>query len=277
VSFFKTKNSKKMRKKKILYLLFLLNITISNAQIGINVLEPLANLHVNGNVQITKDIRLGGDSSVAGNAGEKGQVLMSNGENIAPQWTTLNIPIVPAGSFSLTNSMVLIDKIGLDLNEGADKRKYELDEPINLVNINDPYAAWHILTELNHLITIKSGSNKINFTLQTMAHLSNIVSTSDATPNFTFAVGIFINGKLKSVKPFGVQGKEMKFEVITLITTIENLTIGEHLVQIAIIPRLKYIHYAGNLAIGKPNNESTNISPFMAYSTIKIDIFEVLN
>jgi hypothetical protein len=266
-----------MRKNKILYLLFLLNITISNAQIGINVLEPLANLHINGNIQITKDIRLGGDSSILGNAGEKGQVLMSNGENIAPQWTTLNIPIVPAGSFSMTNSYVMLDKTGLDLNDGADKRKYVLDELITEVPPGDPHAKWHIIQDLSTTINIQKDLNKVNFTLQTMAHLSNKVSTSDATPRFTFAIGIFIDGKLKSVKPFDVQGKEGKFEVITLITTIENLTIGEHSILIAIIPRLKYIHYAGNLAIGKPNELMDNISPFMAYSTIKIDVFEVLN
>ncbi|WP_353103052.1 hypothetical protein [Myroides odoratus] len=265
-----------MRKKRILYLLFLLTITISNAQIGINVSEPLANLHVNGNIQITKDIRFGGDSSVAGNAGNQGQFLMSNGENIAPQWTTLNIPIVPAGSFSMTNSYVMIDKIGVNLNEGAEKRKYELDEYIDIVNINDPYAAWHILTELNHFITIQSSSNKVNFTLQTMAHLSDKVSSPTAIPEFSYAIGVFVDRKLKSVKPFNILGKK-NFDVVTLIATVENLTIGDHQIEIAVIPRRKDSYYTGNLAIGRPNDESDNISPFMSYSSLKTDVFEVLN
>ncbi len=68
---------------------------ISNAQVGINTETPQADLHVEGSIQLTKELRTGGDAVTAGDAGNQGQFLTSQGEGTAPTWITpdeINIP-----------------------------------------------------------------------------------------------------------------------------------------------------------------------------------------
>ena len=271
-----------MKKKTILSLISIIYATSLFAQVGIKVENPLADFHVNGDIQITKEIRVGGGKTTAGDPGTKGQLLKSNGEGVAPEWIYINIPIVPTGNFSMTNSTVLVDKTGLEIENGTlYKRQYDENESISAIPpVNDPNAIWHIFPELTNYIDIVKESNKINFTMQTMTHLSDRVNETNKIPLFTYAIGIFIDGKLKSVKSFKISGdpnSSSPFEVVTLIATAENVPIGNHKIEIAVIPRLKGEGYLGNLAIGRPNRESTNLSSFMARTSLKIDVFEILN
>ncbi|MEC4114290.1 hypothetical protein VSO92_09240 [Myroides pelagicus] len=68
------------------------------AQMGVKVEVPLTDLHVNGNMQVSKDIRLGGTATILGDPGKNGQILKSNGPDKAASWATLAIPEVPATS-----------------------------------------------------------------------------------------------------------------------------------------------------------------------------------
>lgn len=264
--------------KKIVVVVTLLLSVVGKAQLGVKVASPLTDLHINGGVQVVKDFKVGGSDVILGNAGTEGQFLSSKGIGIAPEWVTISIPVILPGSFSMTNSVVLVDKIGVELDKGANKRQYVENESIKDVPAGDVNAVWTVFPELNSIIHIDKGLNKVNFTIQTMAHLSSKMKPdSKAIPNFTYAIGVFVGGKLKSVKPFTVSGASMTFTVVTMIATIENLELGDHTVEVAVIPRLKEADYEGNLSIGKPNKDSTNISDFMARTSMKIDIFEVLN
>lgn len=61
----------------------------ANAQnVGINTDKPQKTLHIRGNVQFTKDLRVGGTANTVGDPGEVGQVLVSQGKNKAPKWVT---------------------------------------------------------------------------------------------------------------------------------------------------------------------------------------------
>ena len=68
--------------------LFVMSITL-NAQIGIKTPTPQKTLHVNGSLQVVKDLNVGGDDRTKGNSGNTGEVLMSNGEGNAPVWKTI--------------------------------------------------------------------------------------------------------------------------------------------------------------------------------------------
>lgn len=63
--------------------------TQSNAQVGIKTPTPQNTLHVNGSLQIVKDLNIGGDARTAGSSGSKGEFLMSNGTGNAPVWKTI--------------------------------------------------------------------------------------------------------------------------------------------------------------------------------------------
>lgn len=77
-----------------LQLLIVLLTNFCFAQVGIKAETPLTDFHVNGNVQITKEIRLGSDKTTLGDPGIKGPVLKSNGDNLPASWVTLAIPEV---------------------------------------------------------------------------------------------------------------------------------------------------------------------------------------
>lgn len=63
---------------------------VFNAQMGVNTATPQKTLHVNGSLQVVKELNVGGSASTAGAAGTTGQILTSNGADAAPSWKTLN-------------------------------------------------------------------------------------------------------------------------------------------------------------------------------------------
>ncbi len=265
-----------MKKHTLLAILLFLVVGKMNAQkIGVNTVLPLSDLHIHGKLQVTKDLNFGGTATTKGDSGEKGQVLKSNGEGKAPEWSTLTIPIIDPGAYAMTNTNVYVDHIGIELKEGTpDKRAYQLDEDINTKVNNEPNAIWIPFKELEADIVVNNSKNKVNLTLQT---IGSITPTSSSLSTFTYAIGFFINDKLKSVKPFKVEGYKDTIEVSTLVSTINDLPIGTHKLKVAIITRLKSSNYSGVLAIGQPNSKKPDlVSEFMARTSLKIDVFEVL-
>ncbi len=269
-----------MKKLFILLIYTFSSLSIHAQYIGLNTILPQHDLHLNGTMQITKDFKVGGSDIVIGNPGKEGQVLISKGKNNAPEWTSLSIPIVPPGSYSLVQSSVVLDTEGAILTSGIDRRKYVINEPIDTLPPGNN-VKWKALKQLKTPITITKNKNRTNLMLQTIGHLSNNDSNgtnSGKHQKFTFAIGFFIDGKLKAVKPFGVYGNSMSFSIVTLIATLEDLPIGTHSLEVAVIPRLKE-HYDSNnfISIGTPNSKSNNLSPFMTHTTLQIDVLEVLN
>jgi len=59
------------------------------AQVGVQTPTPQRTLHVNGSLQVTNELNVGGTAAVAGSAGTSGQVLVSNGTGTAPSWQPL--------------------------------------------------------------------------------------------------------------------------------------------------------------------------------------------
>jgi len=59
------------------------------AQVGIQTKNPQHTLHVNGSLQIVKDLNVGGDDKTKGNSGNKGEFLVSNGIGNAPVWKNI--------------------------------------------------------------------------------------------------------------------------------------------------------------------------------------------
>lgn len=258
-------------------LLFLIFESISAQKTGINVLLPLSDLHIDGKLQVTKDLNFGGTEFTKGSSGTNGQILKSNGEAKAPEWSTLTIPVVSPGSFTMTNSAVYVDHKGIELNSAAGRRVYQLNERIDTPPPSgDPNAVWTKFPQLIDIpIVIDQNKNKVNITLQT---ISSITPRSSSMETFTYAIGFFINNELKSVKTFKAEGVKDVFEVTTLISTIQNLPTNGAKLTVAIMPRLKSSSNSGSLAIGCPNPGDLNLlSSFMANTTLKVDVFEVIN
>lgn len=261
-----------MKKQYIPIILFLLFISqvIAQQSVGINTSLPISDLHVNGNMSINNELSIGGSKDSKGNPGKDGQVLSSKGANNAPEWVTLNIPKIVPGALSLTRSFVQVDTIGVRINTTPNKTTYKEDEDLILTGKNK----WYLFSELTSPIKIVDPVNKVNFTIQTIAHMK---PTDTESAKISFAIGVFINDKLKAIRPYYVQGKTQSFTIPTMISTIENLPIGDYTIKIAAIARIRE-SYTSDLTIGTPNTpESTNISPFMAKTSLKVEVFELLN
>ncbi|PAM96651.1 hypothetical protein B4N84_01425 [Flavobacterium sp. IR1] len=91
--------------KKISRIIFVvvLYTSILHAQNGIGTPTPQATFHVNGSLQITEDIQLGGTTNTKGSSGLAGQVLKSNGPGLAPSWEAL------AGVPNATGSVIVVN------------------------------------------------------------------------------------------------------------------------------------------------------------------------
>lgn len=82
--------------KKKLCSLLLLSSMLFEAQVGVNTTTPKADLHIVGDLQVTKDIKPGGSAMLPGDAGDSGDILISQGIGVSPIWKNmgeLNIPI----------------------------------------------------------------------------------------------------------------------------------------------------------------------------------------
>jgi len=76
-------------KKTLSYMaLFAVSLHVQ-AQVGIATPTPQNTLHVNGSLQVVKDLNVGGDAKTKGSSGNRGEVLMSNGAGNAPSWGTI--------------------------------------------------------------------------------------------------------------------------------------------------------------------------------------------
>lgn len=66
------------------------------SQVGINTVTPQATLHTVGNLQLTKELSVGGTSNTYGNVGNPNNILVSNGAGVAPEWKKVqDIQIIP--------------------------------------------------------------------------------------------------------------------------------------------------------------------------------------
>ena len=89
-------------------------VLTNKGNVGIGTSTPQKKLHVNGALQLTSELNVGGDAATAGSAGTAGQVLKSNGPGAAPTWQNLaGVPtstgtvIVVGGQFLVAQEMTI--------------------------------------------------------------------------------------------------------------------------------------------------------------------------
>ncbi len=266
-----------------LFLLMIEGMAQSKDAIGINTKLPLSDLHVHGKLQVTNEFNLGGDAFTKGAEPKVGQLLMSKGPNKAAVWTSVNMPVVIPNQYTLTSSQIVLDKVGIETNESNNKRKYVYNE---LITTYEKDATWHQLPELVSKFTLKKPKYKINLTLQTVASIpfeSTAIVNGETKRNlsYSFAIAIFIDDKLKTVKPFIVEGNYGAVASVTLMATVEDgLALDEeHTVKVAAIARKSnwVADAKGFLAIGRPNKGNLDlVPPFMATSSLKVEVYEVV-
>lgn len=76
--------------KNLLLFIFTISYSILFGQVGINTNTPQKTLHVNGSIQISNELNVGGDGTTQGNSGTSGQALISQGSGKAPIWSSIS-------------------------------------------------------------------------------------------------------------------------------------------------------------------------------------------
>lgn len=92
--------------KKTIFLQFFVMHFLAYSQVGINTPTPQKTLHVNGALQITNELNLGGNASSAGSPGAARQIMQSNGPGVAPSWISLEQAFIPKTTIVGTKSNV---------------------------------------------------------------------------------------------------------------------------------------------------------------------------
>ncbi|MGV2452716.1 UNVERIFIED_CONTAM: hypothetical protein POZ17_21120 [Ralstonia mannitolilytica] len=252
-----------------------------NAQVGIGTAKPKSVLDVNGKTTLRKELRVGGTSTQAGEAGLNGQVLVSQGEGLPPVWKSLNVSFMEEGQYKLINSYLSSDQTGIiSLTDGvAGDGIYTNKVGDNISDITK--GNWKKIDGLSNTFTIKNGRNRLTYQFQTGIEMK--ASTATTIQNVRFTCGVFRNGALVAVRPDRIasnnnSGKAgLQDYIFTLNYTEQNVTVGVHNIDIA-CRKIDTSSTAAQFAIGR-NVQSSNgaSSAFTLESTMKMDVIEYVS
>ncbi|WP_160137076.1 hypothetical protein [Chryseobacterium sp. c4a] len=250
----------------------------AHAQVGIGTPKPKSTLDVNGKTTLRKELRVGGTSTKAGNAGLNGQVLVSQGEGKSPVWKSINVPFMEEGQYKLINSYLSSDQVGVtELSNGIQ------GDGVSRNNVGDDIkdaskGKWVKIAGLKNSFMIKNGKNRLTYQFQTGVEMRAPQST--ISDNVRFACAVFRNDKLVAVRPDRVassnnSGKAgIQDYVFTLNYTEINVPVGIQNLEIA-CRKISTSNVNSQFAIGRDVQSSNGASnAFTLESNMKIDVIE---
>lgn len=249
----------------------------SYAQVGINTNSPQSSLDVNGDITFRNELRVGGTKSVNGNPGTVNQILVSQGDNVAPQWRTSKLGFYEVNEYKMTASDAKVDEVGINFSNASNGDGIITSPAGESINSTSP--VWTEIAGLASSFTVSNAVNRVNFMFQTGIEMS-AVTLADQYVRFT--CGIFVDNQLRAIRADqinGVTGKGQKNQsIFTLNYTSENAASGVHTVRVA----CRRITQSGvgvspiyHLAIGRTTTDGTAIANnFMLNSVLKFDVTE---
>jgi len=252
-----------------------------NAQVGIGTPKPKSALDVNGKTTLRKELRVGGSSTQAGDAGLNGQVLVSQGEGNPPVWKSLNVSFMEEGQYKLINSYLSSDQVGIStLSNGvAGDNIYRNNVGDDITDLTK--GKWTKITGLENNFAIKNGRNRLTYQFQSGVEMKAPVST--ISDNVRFACGVFRNGKLVAVRPDRIasnnnSGKNgIQDYIFTLNYTELNVPVGDHKIEIA-CRKITTSNQNSQFTIGHNVQSSNGASnAFTLESNMKIDVIEYVS
>ncbi|WP_422694962.1 hypothetical protein [Chryseobacterium sp. Mn2064] len=176
---------------------------IINAQVGIHTLTPQHSLHVNGSLQVVKDLNVGGSANTKGNSGNRGEFLMSNGTGNAPVWKTIE-------SENFLKVVFVGNKTDISPNSGSYTGTHTTP-----VNTHENYSQTYIFNV----------SNKIDnayLTYNTNTGLFTVVKPGfyNIVPYVTYDLSLNGNGQTAGTANSYIQ------KVLPALTTLSGISTG---------------------------------------------------
>lgn len=256
----------------ILYFITIFSTTtFVKSQVGINTNTPTKTLDINGDINIRKELRLGGNDNTLGSAGTNNQLFQVKADSdLANNWKSYQIAN-GMGSLSLYYLNTTKDEIGIQFTSTGKTDPYTLDS-----NLND----WTILQNNKDafVITDDTNSSKVTLSLQTTVQINRLTGTG-TNYSASFACGIFLKKgnedyKLKAVRSDVVRGVRGTYKIFNLNVTLDKLAQGSYQVQAACRNRnLGSGNNLVNLGIGKPTDTSV-LNQAMASTTMTTTVLQ---
>lgn len=256
-------------KKTLLLSVFSLSIITfaQEGKVGINTESPQTTLDINGDVNVSNSIYIGGDQI---SAGTNNQLITSGGENEPVSWTDKKIPFGMDDSFVTSYMNSLIDNNGAYFNNSS----LGHTNPYSENDILSPNVGWKELPDLESQFTISKNENRLNLFFQTMVQFQGSTLAS-------FACGYFINDDLQNRNNFRLKGVRTgvlhpptnSFSLFNMNSTYINLAPETYTVKIACIKR--NIDSDNQISIGRPLTNILNNS--ISQSSLNITVLESYN
>lgn len=193
--------------KKILFITSVLLAVFGNAQVGINTPNPTNTLDVNGDLNIKKELRIGGTDVVKGSAGTAGYMLHNSTTLGANDWKSIKIAD-GQGSMSVFSMNTVEDKTGLSFTGNGSTSPYYNGDPLT--------GDWQVIPAVTDKFSVTNGNNKVNFSFQTTVQKLGTGSTG-------YACGIFVDNVLRAVRTDVILGETGAYKIFNLNATLTNL------------------------------------------------------
>lgn len=262
-------------------------------QVGINTTEPKEMLDIQGSLQIRRDIKVGIESSDNGNAGVAGQYLMSQGENLPPKWVSF-----PGAKIRLSESFLLSGnvsgasdsiKVSNPFTDNGTSQTNVDESKFRVLNLDESItnSGWKELKAYTTNVNIEKENSMITYNFQTQTQ------STTGTPYVMYAVsvGIFLDGKLKSVRTIHHNGLgRYTYKLLNLMDVLTGvnpkLDGTKYKLQLAV--RVRYFKAIENgklfmsdptiILIGRTMDKFVNnTTDFMNRSSLVVNIYEPVN
>lgn len=243
---------------KKIFLILVSFAGLLNAQVGINTSTPVNTLDINGDLNLRREMRVGGTNTQKGSAGNAGDIFHNNADLATNDWKAIKIAD-GEGSMSLFSMNTVADQAGATFN-GSNGSTSPYTENAALD------ATWTVLSGASDTFSITNGTNKVTFTFQTTAQ-----KTANTNASISFACGIFVDNRLKAVRTDVLLGADGTNKIFNLNATLTNLTPkNNYSVKAACTKRNLN---AGTLGIGKAVN-ATFLNADMAQSVLTTSVLQ---
>ncbi|WP_419869083.1 hypothetical protein [Chryseobacterium sp. CT-SW4] len=198
--------------KKNIFLIIAIGIScLFYSQVGINTSSPASTLDINGDVNIRKELRVGGTNTTKGSAGKAEDIFHNNSEMGTNDWKSIKIAD-GGGSMSLFSMTTVADKTG-SVFSGENGAIAPYAEGVAFSSV------WTVLPGTVGTFSITNATNKVTFTFQTTAQ-----KTNNGNSSISFACGIFVDNSLRAVRTDVLLGADGTNKVFNLNATLANLT-----------------------------------------------------
>ena len=246
-------------KKSLLFFSFCMIMNPDlKGQVGINTDRPTNTLHIKNSVGIDP-IR------IEGLRAGSGVILLADDNGVLKTSTSkINLPfILPAVSNTTGINLSLASQTGSNIyDEGS--------VPTGSIAGG---GSWTKIPGMEVNFDIVDGSNTISMNVEGMAQYNGNMADGSSV---SFAIGIFVDGKLGAVRMASVDGNSFSFETqkFEVLGQVSNLSVGRHKIEVYATRRNSTPSGTNEptaaLAIARPAATASNLNQFMTKAVLQV-------